>query len=129
MDKLNIALIAHDEKKTLMSLFCKINESTLAKHELYATGTTGQDIMDRTNLNITRLLSGPMGGDAELGALVSRQKIDLVIFLRDPLTAQPHESDIQALIRLCDVHNIPIATNIASAKVFIKCLNVNMQNL
>ena len=90
---------------------------------MYATGTTGQRIMENTNLNITRLASGPLGGDQMIGALIAEKKIDLVIFMRDPLTAQPHEPDIQALIRLCDVYSVPVATNLASAEIFINALN------
>ena len=120
---LNIALIAHDKKKDTMVGFCMAYEKILSKYGLYATGTTGQRIMDATNLNITRLASGPLGGDAEISAKLVNKDIDLVIFLRDPLTAQPHEPDIQALIRLCDVYNVPVATNLASAEIFIKALD------
>ena len=123
MNKLNIALIAHDKKKDTMVGFCIAYENILSKYGLYATGTTGQRIMDATNLNITRLTSGPLGGDAEISAKLVNKDIDLVIFLRDPLTAQPHEPDIQALIRLCDVYSIPVATNLASAEIFIHTLN------
>lgn len=123
MNKLNIALIAHDKKKDTMVGFCIAYENILSKYGLYATGTTGQRIMDATNLNITRLTSGPLGGDAEISAKLVNKDIDLVIFLRDPLTAQPHEPDIQALIRLCDVYSIPVATNLASAEIFIHALN------
>ena len=120
---LNIALIAHDKKKDTMVGFCIAYESILAKYGLYATGTTGQRIMDETNLNINRLASGPLGGDAEISSKIVNKEIDLVIFLRDPLTAQPHEPDIQALIRLCDVYSVPVATNLASAEIFIKALD------
>lgn len=123
MNKLNIALIAHDKKKDTMVGFCIAYENILSKYGLYATGTTGQRIMDATNLNVTRLTSGPLGGDAEISAKLVNKDIDLVIFLRDPLTAQPHEPDIQALIRLCDVYSIPVATNLASAEIFIHALN------
>lgn len=125
---LNVALIAHDEKKNTMVGFCIAYEDILSKYGLFATGTTGQRIMDETNLNITRLNSGPKGGDQQIGALVSEQKIDLIIFLRDPLTAQPHEPDIQALIRLCDVYSVPIATNLASAEIFTKALDEGKLN-
>lgn len=120
---LNIALIAHDKKKDTMVGFCIAYESILAKYGLYATGTTGQRIMNETKLNIERLKSGPLGGDQMIGGLIAEKKIDLVIFLRDPLTAQPHEPDIQALIRLCDVYSVPVATNLASAEIFIKALD------
>ena len=79
--------------------------------------------MDETELTITRLASGPLGGDQQIGSLIVTQEIDLVIFLRDPLTSQAHEPDIQALVRLCDVYNVPVATNLASAEIFIKALD------
>ena len=120
---LNIALIAHDKKKDTMVGFCMAYENILSKYGLYATGTTGKRIMEATNLIITRLQSGPLGGDQMVGNLICQKEIDLVIFLRDPLTAQPHEPDIQALIRLCDVYNVPVATNLASAEIFIKALD------
>ena len=120
---MRVALIAHDKKKDEMVNFAKANEDRLSKLELYATGTTGLRIMENTNLEIHRLKSGPLGGDQQIGALVSEQKLDLVIFLRDPLTSQAHEPDIQALIRLCDVYCVPVATNLASAEIFIKALD------
>ena len=100
---MNIALVAHDQMKNTMVGFCIGYESILKKYGLYATGTTGKRIMDETELNINRLASGPLGGDQQIGSLIVTQEIDLVIFLRDPLTSQAHETDIQALIRLCDV--------------------------
>jgi methylglyoxal synthase len=112
---MNIALIAHDKKKNDMVELTKRYEALLARHHLYATGTTGLHIMGETNLKITRMKSGPLGGDQEIGAMVANHKIDLVIFLRDPLTAQPHEPDVSALLRLCDVYNVALATNINSA--------------
>ena len=123
MDKLGVALIAHDKKKTIMASFCVAHEETLSKYNLYSTGTTGKRIMEETDLNINRLASGPLGGDAEISSKIVNKEVDLVIFLRDPLTAQPHEPDIQALIRLCDVYSIPVATNLASAEIFINALN------
>ena len=120
---MNIALIAHDEMKNTMVGFCIGYEEILKKYKVYATGTTGKIIMDATDINITRLASGPLGGDQQIGSLVVSQDIDLVIFLRDPLTSQAHEPDIQALIRLCDVYHVPIATNLASAEIFIKALD------
>ena len=110
---MRVALIAHDKKKEEMVNFAKINEERLSHLELYATGTTGLRIMENTNLEVHRLKSGPLGGDQQIGALVSEQKLDLVIFLRDPLTSQPHEPDINALLRLCDVYEIPLATNVS----------------
>ncbi len=120
---MNIALVAHDEMKNIMIGFCIGYESILSKYGLYATGTTGKRIMDETNLDIHRLASGPLGGDQQIGAMIVSQEIDLVIFLRDPLTSQAHETDIQALIRLCDVYHVPVATNLASAEIFIKALD------
>ena len=120
---LNVALIAHDNKKDTLVNFCIAYEAILSKYGLYATGTTGKRIMDETHLDIHRLASGPLGGDQQIGSLIVNKEIDLVIFLRAPLTAQAHEPDIQALIRLCDVYSVPIATNLASAEIFIRALN------
>ena len=119
---MNIALIAHDRKKEEMVNFCIAYKNILAKHSLCATGTTGRLIAEATGLKIHRFLSGPLGGDQQIGAIVAYNKIDLVIFMRDPLTAQPHEPDINALLRLCDVHNIPLATNMATAEAMVKAL-------
>ena len=120
---MRVALIAHDKKKDEMVNFAKTNEERLSHLELYTTGTTGLRIMENTNLEVHRLKSGPLGGDQQIGALIVSQDIDLVIFLRDPLTSQAHETDIQALIRLCDVYHVPIATNLASAEIFINALD------
>jgi methylglyoxal synthase len=92
-------------------------------HGLYATGTTGALVMGETGLTITRLKSGPLGGDQQIGSMIADNQLDLVIFLRDPLTAQPHEPDVSALLRLCDVVNIPLATNVSSAKIMLKALD------
>lgn len=119
---MNIALIAHDEKKEAMVQFSIAYEHILKEHNLYATGTTGKRIMENTKLQMTRLMSGPLGGDQQIGALVAENKMDLVLFFRDPLTAQPHEPDIIALLRLCDVYGIPLATNMATAEVLIKSI-------
>ena len=121
--KLNVALIAHDRMKDQMVNFCYAYEHILENYGLYATGTTGGRIEAGTNLKVNKLASGPLGGDEQIGSLIVTEAIDLVIFLRDPLTPQPHETDIQALIRLCDVHYVPIATNLASAEIFVKALN------
>ncbi|MGL4797241.1 MAG: methylglyoxal synthase [Paraclostridium sp.] len=120
---MKIALIAHDKMKDTMVGFCIAYEEILKNYGLYATGTTGKRIEEATILNINRLASGPLGGDQQIGSLIVSQDIDLVIFLRDPMTAQAHEPDIQALIRLCDVYHVPIATNLASAEIFIKALD------
>lgn len=117
---MNIALIAHDCKKEEMIEFTKKYASILKTHQLYATGTTGLKIMENTDLKVTRFLSGPYGGDQQIGAMVATSKMDLVIFFRDPLTAQPHEPDVSALMRLCDVHNVPLASNINAAKIMIE---------
>ncbi|WP_216829225.1 methylglyoxal synthase [Alkalihalobacterium elongatum] len=117
---MRIAFIAHDQKKLDMVNFVTAYEHIFKEYELYSTGTTGQRIMDATSLRITRFLSGPYGGDQQIGALIAENRMDLVIFFRDPLTAQPHEPDVNALLRLCDVHSIPLATNMATAEILIK---------
>ena len=120
-----IALIAHDEKKDDMVEFVKHHYKFLSECQLISTGTTGKIIMDNVDLKITRMESGPLGGDQMIGAEVAKDNLSGVIFLRDPLTAQPHEPDISALLRVCDVHNIPLATNIASAHFILKGLLEN----
>jgi len=120
--RMNIALIAHDEKKDEMMGFTRAYAAFFKKNTLYATGTTGQRIMEATDLHVHRCKSGPLGGDQEIGALVAQGKIDIVIFLRDPLTAQPHEPDVSALIRLCDVYDLPLATNVGTAEILINGL-------
>ncbi len=119
---MNIALIAHDKKKELMIQFCIAYKGILQKHQLLATGTTGKLIIENTGMNVHRFLSGPQGGDQQIGARIAYNEIDLVLFFRDPLTAQPHEPDVSALLRLCDVHNIPLATNVATAEVLVQGL-------
>jgi methylglyoxal synthase len=119
---LNIALIAHDKKKDQMIQFCVAYESLLKPHRLYATGTTGTRIMEATDLKVHRFLSGPLGGDQQIGALVAQNEMDFIVFFRDPLTAQPHEPDILALLRLADVHDIPVATNLATAEILIRAI-------
>ena len=116
---MNIALIAHDKKKELMIQFCIAYGAELAKHKLYATGTTGRILAETTGLQITRFLSGPQGGDQQIGAKIAYNEIDLLLFFRDPLTAQSYEPDVQSLLRLCDMHSIPLATNVATAEVLI----------
>ena len=119
---MNIALIAHDKKKELMVDFCIAYKGILSQHNLCATGTTGGLIAEATGLPVNLFLSGPQGGDQQIGARIAYNEIDLVLFFRDPLTAQPHEPDVSALFRLCDVHNIPLATNSATAEVLIQGL-------
>ncbi len=128
MKKTSVALIAHDKKKIDMIMFVKENIELLSKCELYATRTTGSIIEDKLKLKINKMLSGPMGGDLQIGALIASSKIDYVIFLRDPLTAQPHEPDVSALLRVCDVHNVPLATNMASAEALIKEISLKAEN-
>lgn len=119
---MNIALIAHDKKKDDMVRFVLAYEHILKDHELYGTGTTGTRIMEATNLKVNRFQSGPLGGDQEIGAMIAKNQMDIVLFFRDPLTAQPHEPDVSALIRLCDVYLVPLATNMGTAEVIIKGL-------
>ena len=119
---MKIALIAHDKKKEEIIEIAKKYKEVLANYELYATGTTGTLIMGETGLSIHRMKSGPLGGDQQIGAMLANGEIGLVIFLRDPLTAQPHEPDVSALLRLSDVQSIPLATNARSAKVMLECM-------
>ncbi len=119
---MKIALIAHDKKKDDIVQFATAYKKILSEHDLYATGTTGARIMEATGLSITRFKSGPLGGDQQIGALVADDQFDLILFFRDPLTAQPHEPDVSALIRLCDVHQVPLATNLGTAEIMIKGL-------
>ncbi len=120
--QMKIAFIAHDRKKDEMVNFVIAYEHVFKDHKLYSTGTTGQRIMDQTGLKIHRFMSGPLGGDQQIGALVAQNELDLIIFLRDPLMAQPHEPDIIALLRLCDVQGIPVATNVATAELLTNSL-------
>lgn len=101
---MNIALIAHDKKKELMVQFCIAYSGILSKHSLYATGTTGKMIIENTGLNVYRFLSGPQGGDQQIGARIAYNEIDLVLFFRDPLNAEGYEPDVFSLLRLCDMH-------------------------
>ena len=120
---MKIALIAHDAKKKLMQNFCIAYRGILSKHELYATGTTGRLIEEVTNLNIHKHLAGHLGGMQQIGAQIEQNEIDLLIFLRDPLGTSSHEPDISNVIRICDIHNIPMATNLATAELLIKSLD------
>lgn len=120
--KLSIALIAHDEKKEEIVNFTIAYERFFQSHHLYATGTTGKRIMAETDLKIERLMSGPLGGDQQIGAMIATGKMDLILFFRDPLTAQPHEPDVNALLRLCDVYRIPLATNSTTAELLLKAI-------
>lgn len=120
--KKTVALIAHDRKKEEMLTFVLKNKEQLALYNLIATATTGKIIKENVGLLVTTYLSGPLGGDQQIGARIACQEVDAVIFLRDPLTAQPHEPDITALLRVCDVHNIPVATNEATAGLVLQGL-------
>ncbi len=119
---LNIALIAHDSKKELMVQFCIAYCGVLSKHDLCATGTTGKVVSEATGLRIQRYLSGSQGGGEQISARISCNEIDLLLFFRDPISAKPHEPNDYNLLRLCDVHNIPVATNIATAEALIHSL-------
>ena len=120
---MNIGLIAHDSKKTLMQNFCIAYRGILNNHNLYATGTTGRLIEEVTNLSIHKYLAGPLGGKQQLGAQIAQNDIDALIFLRDPTSAKPHEPDVNDVIRLCDMHNIPMATNLATAELIVLAID------
>ncbi|AIM24731.1 methylglyoxal synthase [Melissococcus plutonius] len=125
---MKIALIAHDRKKDLMLKLVTAYKEILKDHNLYATGTTGQKIIETTGLSVHRFNPGPLGGDQQIGAMISEDNLDLIIFLRDPLAAQPHEPDVNALIRLSDVYEIPLATNIGTAEVLLRGLQAGFVN-
>lgn len=116
---MRIALIAHDGKKPEMVQFAMNNKDLLSESELVATGTTGSHLAN-SGLHVISLLSGPLGGDAQIASMVAEKKLDMVFFFRDPLDKHPHEPDVQMLMRLCDVHDIPLATNVATAKLLLK---------
>lgn len=119
---MKIAFVAHDNKKDELIDFVVRYKELFEEHELFATGTTGKLISEKTGLKVRRFMSGPMGGDQQIGGRVAEGKMDLVFFLRDPLTAQPHEPDVSALLRICDVHCVPLATNLGSAEIFAKAI-------
>lgn len=119
---MNIALIAHDSKKELMVQFCIAYCGILSHHDIRATGTTGKLVAEATGLHIQRYLSGFQGGDQQLASRISCNEVDLLIFFRDPLNAKSHEPNDINILRLCDVHNIPVATNIATAEALIHAL-------
>jgi methylglyoxal synthase len=122
---MKIALIAHDGKKADMVHFLSGFKQALGDIELVATGTTGQHI-ERAGFKVNKLLSGPLGGDAQIGAMVAQKELDMVIFFRDPLGKHPHEPDVQMLMRICDVHNVPLATNLAAAEMMFKNLTTHL---
>lgn len=123
MDYMNIALIAHDAKKKLMQNFCIAYRGILSKHELYATGTTGRLVEEVTNLNVHKYLAGHLGGQQQLAAQIEHNEMDMMIYLRDPLTPKSHEPDVNDVVRLCDIYNIPLATNLATAELLVKALD------
>jgi methylglyoxal synthase len=120
---LRLALIAHDEKKPDLVAFAETYRDELAGMDLIATGTTGKRLREETGLAVQRMNSGPLGGDLMIGAEVARGDCDGIVFLRDPLRAQPHEPDISALLRICDVKDVPLATNLASAELLLEGLS------
>lgn len=119
---MKLALIAHDGKKDAMVALAREFAAGLARCQLMATGTTGGRLQAEAGLTVERLLSGPLGGDLQIGARLSVGEVDAVVFLRDPMSPQPHEPDINALVRACDVHNIPCATNVAGARILLSAL-------
>lgn len=120
---MNIALVAHDTKKKLMENLCIAYRNILNKHQLFSTGTTGQLMEDATGLRINKYLAGHLGGEQQLSAQVALNDIDMVIFLRDPMTPKTYDSDMGSLLRLCDVHNIPMASNLATAETLLLALD------
>ncbi len=120
---MNVGLIAHDAKKKLMQNFCIAYRGILMKHNLYATGTTGRLIEEVANLSIHKYLAGHLGGAQQLGAQIEHNQIDMVVFLRDPLSPKSHEPDVNNVVRLCDTYNIPLATNLATAELLIRALD------
>jgi methylglyoxal synthase len=114
-----LALISHDGKKADMVAFAMLHKDVLQRYDLVATGTTGGLVHDKTGLPVTRMLSGPIGGDAQIAAMVAEGKIEAVFFFVDPLGKHPHDPDIQGLLRICNVHNVPLATNTATAEFII----------
>ena len=120
---MKIALIAHDKKKNEIIELAKKYVDVLKAHELYATGTTGRLIEEVTNLSVHKYLAGHLGGEQQIGASIEHNEVDLVIFLREPLSPKMHEPDVNNIVRLCDIHNIPLATNLATAELLIKSLD------
>ena len=119
---MNIGLIAHDSKKKLMQNFCIAYRGILSKHELYATGTTGRLVEEVTNLNVHKYLAGHLGGQQQLASQIEHNEMDMVIFLRDPLTPKSHEPNVNDVVHLCDTYNSPLATNLATAELLIRAL-------
>lgn len=120
---MNVALMAHDSKKKLMENLCIAYRHILVKHELHSTDTTGRLIEENTNLHVNKFLSGHLGGEQQLGSLISHNSMDLVIFLRDHSVSFSSDSDQNVVFKLCDVHNIPLGTNLATAEALIMALD------
>ena len=120
---MNIGLIAHDNKKKLMENLCIAYRHILCKHDIFATGTTGRLVEEATGLSIQKYLSARLGGEQQMGAQISNNDIDLMIFLRDPVSPHSYESQVNSIIHLCDMHNIPLATNLATAEVMLLALD------
>ena len=119
---MNIGLIAHNTKKKLMQNLCIAYRGILCKNELYATATTGRLIEEVANLNVHKFLAGHLGGVQQMCSQIEQNQLDMIIFIRDPQTPQSHEPDVNNIFRLCDMHNIPLATNLATAEMLIKSL-------
>ncbi len=120
---MNIAIIAHDAKKELMTQFCIAYCGILSRHKIFATGTTGKLVADATGLDIIRFLCGAQGGDQQIGSLIACNEIDMLLIFSDPLDPKEHEPNVNSLLRICDVHNVPAATNIATAEALIHSLD------
>ncbi len=120
---MNIGLIAHDSKKALMQNFCIAYRGILCKHELFATETTGRLVEEVTNLSVRKFLAGPLGGMQQLGSQIAQNDLDALIFLRDPMAPKPNEPNVNDVVRLCDMHNIPMATNLATAELIILAID------
>lgn len=122
-----VALIAHDKKKLDLAIFAKDHAEVLGRFPLIATSTTGKVLTDKAQMAVERLLSGPHGGDLQVGARIAEGRVLAVIFFRDPLTSQPHEPDVSALLRICDVHDVPLATNLGSAEAIVAWLEEQLE--
>ncbi len=120
---MNIGLIAHDNKKKLMENLCIAYRHILCKHDLYATGTTGRLVEEATGLTVQKYLSARLGGEQQMGAQIANNDVDLMIFLRDPISPHSYESQVNSILHLCDMHNIPLATNLATAEVMLLALD------
>lgn len=119
MTRTLVALIAHDDKKDDLARFVLEHKSLFSRFALIGTGTTARIISENTGLEVKRLMSGPLGGDQQIGGAIAEGKVLAVFFYRDPLTAQPHEPDVSALLRICDVHNVPLSTNRATSEALV----------